>query len=46
MGQPLLMHRGPATSDDPPMIYAVDRRQDGCTVMVVKGDPSEIRPLP
>lgn len=45
-GQPSLMQRGPATPDDPVMIYAVDRRQDGCAVMVVKGDPSDIRPLP
>lgn len=45
-GQPPLLRRGPATPDDPVMIYAVDRRQDGCAVMVVKGDPQDIRPLP
>ncbi|QIQ86123.1 hypothetical protein [Erythrobacter sp.] len=45
-GQPPLMQRGPATPDDPLMIYAVDRRQDGCAVMVVKGEPADIRPLP
>ncbi|MEE4206769.1 MAG: hypothetical protein V2I39_10780 [Erythrobacter sp.] len=45
-GQPRLLHRGPARPDDPVMIYAVDQRQDGCAVMVVKGDPADIRPLP
>ncbi|AOL23568.1 hypothetical protein Ga0102493_112556 [Erythrobacter litoralis] len=45
-GQPPLLRRGPATPDDPVLIYAVDRRQDGCAVMVVKGDPQDIRPLP
>jgi len=45
-GQPPLLRRGPASPNDPVMIYAVDRRQDGCAVMVVKGDPGDIRPLP
>lgn len=30
----------------PEVIYAVDRRQDGCSVLVVKGNPNDIRPLP
>ena len=45
-GQPPLIQRGPATPDEALLIYAVDRRQDGCAVMVVKGDPSDIRPVP
>ncbi|MEE4539133.1 MAG: hypothetical protein V2J51_11675 [Erythrobacter sp.] len=45
-GQPLLLNRGPATPDDPVLIYAVDRRQDGCSVMVVAGNPDDIRALP
>jgi len=45
-GQPPLLQRGPATPEDPVLIYAVDRRQDGCAVMVVAGDPADIRPLP
>jgi len=28
------------------MIWAIDRREDGCSVMVVKGDPEDIRPTP
>lgn len=45
-GQPPLLRRGPATPEKPILIYAVDRRQDGCAVMVAKGDPGDIRPLP
>jgi len=44
-GTPLL-HRQPASPDKPQAIYAVDRRQDGCSVMVMMGDPDDIRPLP
>ena len=45
-GKPPLLEREPASPDKPYHIYAVDRRQDGCAVMVVKGDPGDIRPLP
>jgi hypothetical protein len=45
-GQPPLLKRGPATPEDPVLIYAVDRRQDGCAVMVMMGDAEDIRPLP
>ena len=45
-GKPPLLERGPASPDKPYLIYAVDRRQDGCAVMVMKGDPADIRPLP
>lgn len=45
-GKPPLLDREPASPDKPYHIYAVDRRQDGCAVMVMKGDPSDIRPLP
>lgn len=44
-GQPPL-DREPATGDDALLIWAVDRRMDGCSVLVVKGDPSDIRPIP
>lgn len=44
-GQPQL-DQNPATPDSPPIIWAVDRRVEGCSVMVVKGNPDDIRPLP
>ncbi|MFL0356635.1 hypothetical protein ACI5KX_09140 [Erythrobacter sp. GH1-10] len=44
-GLPLL-EREPASPENPHLIYAVDRRQDGCSVMVMMGNPSDIRPLP
>lgn len=34
------------TEADPLMIWAVDRREDGCAVLVAKGDPDDIRPIP
>ncbi len=45
-GKHPLLDREPASPDKPYHIYAVDRRQDGCAVMVMKGDPADIRPLP
>jgi hypothetical protein len=45
-GKPPLLEREPASPAKPYHIYAVDRRQDGCAVMVMKGDPADIRPLP
>ena len=45
-GKPPLLDREPASPDRPHHIYAVDRRQDGCAVMVIKGNPDDIRPLP
>lgn len=45
-GKPPLLEREPASPDKPYHIYAVDRRQDGCAVMVMHGDPADIRPLP
>ena len=41
-----VIDRQPASPDRPHAIYAVDRRQDGCSVMVMMGNPSDIRPLP
>ena len=42
-----LFQRKPGTADDPPLaIYAVDRRENGCGVMVVMGDLEDVRPLP
>lgn len=46
LGKSLLLEREPASPEKPHLIYAVDRRQDGCSVMVMKGDPDDIRPLP
>lgn len=45
-GQTPLLQREPASPEKPLAIYAVDRRQDGCSVMVMMGDPDDIRPLP
>ena len=45
-GKPPLLGREAASPDKPLAIYAVDRRENGCSVMVMKGDPSDIRPLP
>ncbi|MEM6858549.1 MAG: hypothetical protein AAF559_11815 [Pseudomonadota bacterium] len=42
-----LLRRGPNTSDSEPLaIYAVHRREGGCAVMVMMGDPTDVRPLP
>jgi hypothetical protein len=45
-GKPPLLEREPASPEKPYRIYAVDRRVDGCAVMVMHGDVSDIRPLP
>ncbi|MDJ0643746.1 MAG: hypothetical protein QNJ15_13105 [Erythrobacter sp.] len=45
-GLPLLLERAPASPEKPFLIYAVDRQQDGCSVMVMMGNPNDIRPLP
>lgn len=45
-GQPPLLQREPASPDQPLAIYAVDRTQDGCSVVVMMGDREDIRPLP
>ena len=36
----------PASPERPYMIAAVDKRVDGCAVMQMHGDASDIRPLP
>ena len=41
-----MVQRKTATPNDPELIYAVDRRQEGCSVMVMAGNPDDIRPLP
>ena len=46
LGKAQLLKREPASPDRPLLIYAVDRRQGGCSVMVMKGDPDDIRQLP
>ncbi|AWW74734.1 hypothetical protein CD351_09895 [Erythrobacter sp. KY5] len=45
-GQTPFFSREPASPDKPLAIYAVHRQQDGCSVMVMMGDPDDIRPLP
>ncbi len=44
-GQPEL-RRETAQPDAPLFIAAVDQRIDGCNVMVMRNDTSDIRPLP
>ncbi|GEM_PF-2084104 len=44
-GQPAL-RRENAEPDRLPMIAAVDHRIDGCSVMVMRNDTGDIRPLP
>jgi hypothetical protein len=44
-GQPPL-DREPATGDEPMAIWAVDRREDGCAMLVAMGDAEDIRPIP
>lgn len=45
-GLPPLLDRQTADPDKPLLYYAVDRREDGCGVLVMKGNPSDIRPVP
>jgi len=40
------LDREPATGDEAMAIWAVDRREDGCAVLVAMGDPEDIRPIP
>jgi hypothetical protein len=40
------LERHTASPDEPLMIAAVDKRIDGCAVMVMHGNASDIRPLP
>jgi hypothetical protein len=44
-GLPKLDRQNP-TPDDGLLIAAVDQRIDGCSVMVMRNDTSDIRPLP
>jgi hypothetical protein len=44
LGQPTLDRD--ATPQDPLLIAAVDKRVGGCSVMVMRNDTSDIRPLP
>ncbi|MEE4315802.1 MAG: hypothetical protein V2I74_02355, partial [Erythrobacter sp.] len=45
-GKPPLIDREPASPGKPYHIYAVDKRIDGCAVMVMHGDVTDIRPTP
>lgn len=40
------LDRGNASKEEPLFIAAVDKRIDGCSVMVMRNDTSDIRPLP
>ncbi|WP_155805987.1 hypothetical protein [Erythrobacter litoralis] len=40
------LRRRTADPDRPELIWAVDHRRDGCGVLVAKGDPQDIRPVP
>jgi len=40
------LERGTATPDEPLLIAAVDHRIDGCSVMVMRYDTRDVRPLP
>jgi hypothetical protein len=40
------LQRDTASPDEPLFIAAVDRRIDGCSVMVMRNDLSDVRPLP
>lgn len=44
-GQPAL-RRETADPEEPLLIAAVDHRIDGCSVMVMRHDTSDVRPLP
>ena len=40
------LQRDTATSNEPLLIAAVDHRIDGCSVMVMYGNTSDVRPVP
>ena len=40
------LRRETATPDEPLFIAAVDKRIDGCSVLVMRNNTSDIRPLP
>lgn len=40
------LDRGTASADEALLIAAVDRRIDGCSVMVMRNNLSDVRPLP
>ena len=40
------IERETASPDEPLFIAAVDKRIDGCSVMVMRGNLADIRPLP
>ena len=42
-----LFQRKPDTPENPPLaIYAVDQRENGCGMMVMMGNPEDVRPVP
>jgi hypothetical protein len=44
-GKPTL-DRSPASPDKPMLMYAVDQKLDGCSVIVPVSDPSDLRQAP
>ena len=40
------LQRDTATPDEPLLIAAVDKRIDGCSVMVMRGNLADVRPIP
>jgi hypothetical protein len=40
------LDRGTASGDEALLIAAVDHRIDGCSVMVMRNDTTDVRPLP
>ncbi len=40
------LQRGTASPNEPLLMAAIDQRIDGCSVMVMRHDASDIRPLP
>lgn len=45
LGLPQLKNE-PASPDRPLLFYAVNRIEEGCGVLVMKGNPNDIRPIP
>ncbi|HYD24298.1 MAG TPA: hypothetical protein VEB68_05845 [Croceibacterium sp.] len=40
------LEREPASAEEPLLIAAVDKRIDGCSVLVMRDDIRDVRPLP
>lgn len=40
------LDRRTASPENPELVWAVDHRRDGCGVLVMRGNPDDIRPVP